>query len=318
LEVIPGLVTVACCARNAEDTIGKAITSVLNQDYQNFELYVIDDHSQDQTFEAACDSSQDARLRVLRLSRQIGTDAGKNFVLKRYTRGEFFAHQDADDISWPARFGRQVGFLARHDDVVACGTGIDEFFNQADADLVNTTEIPSPYPIERGSDGFLHRINLYPTFVGPDPGFTSYVIAMNGSLMFRSQVLHAFGGVDGHSLVAAGDTELLLRLIKFHRLANLQEVLYSRRFHRKSVTASPDRGRGSPARQAYRQWLDARHAFLRDLILSGKTEQARQECTQDMYHPEVRVEREWPSYASGVPSNDIPISQVSKTDESDA
>ena len=88
METIPGLITVVCCARNAEDTIGQAITSVLDQDYLRLKLYVIDDHSQDRTFEAACDVSRDSRLRVLRLSRQIGTDAGKNYVLRHHTRGE--------------------------------------------------------------------------------------------------------------------------------------------------------------------------------------------------------------------------------------
>ncbi len=293
-EMIPRLITVALCARNAESTVGEAVLSILGQDYAHLELFVIDDASKDQTFEAACDTSPDARLRVMRLSRQIGTDAGKNFVLKHFTRGEHFAHQDADDVSWPARLSQQLAFLDEHEDVVACGTGIDEFFAESDAYLAGHKEVPSPFPAELGEDGYLHRKNLYPSFIGPDPDYHSYIIAMNGSLVFKTQVLRAFGGTDGRSLVAAGDTELLLRLVKFHRIGNTQEVLYSRRFHRASVTASSDRGRESAARAAYRKFLDAKHAYIRELIHLGRIEKARQECTEDMYHPEVEIGREGP------------------------
>jgi glycosyltransferase involved in cell wall biosynthesis len=289
-----GLVTVAMCARNVQELVGEAISSVLNQDYEQIEVCVVDDHSEDQTFEAACDVSRDPRLRVVRLAYQIGTDAGKNLVLDRFARGEYFAHQDADDISWPARLSRQTAFLGEHSDVVACGTGIDEFSAKEDAHLVQHKDVPSPFPIELGTDGLLHRKNIYPASIGPDPDFDCYVIAMNGSLVFRANVLWAFGGVDGHSLVAAGDTELLLRLVKFHRLANLPEVLYSRRFHGGSVTASVDRGRDSTARAAYRRFLDARHAYVRELIRAGRVERARRECREDMYYPEVDIEREGP------------------------
>ena len=290
----PGLITVALCARNAESTIGEAVASILTQGYEQFELIVLDDFSDDQTFEAACDVSNDRRLKVLRLSRQIGTDAGKNYVLKNFAKGEYFAHQDADDISWSTRFSQQVAFFKAYPDVVACGTGIDEFFSEEDQYLTQHGDIPSDFPVEQGEDGYLHRKNIYPPFIGPDPTFDSYVIAMNGSLIFKTATLWAFGGVDGHSLVAAADTDTLLRLIKFYRVGNLPEVLYSRRFHRASATASAEIGRKSVTREAYRHLLDARHLYVRELIQAGRMDMARAICTEDMYYPEVEMEkRNW-------------------------
>lgn len=46
-----GLISIIMAAYNAEKTIEKAINSVLNQTYPNFELLVVNDCSKDRTVE---------------------------------------------------------------------------------------------------------------------------------------------------------------------------------------------------------------------------------------------------------------------------
>ena len=294
---VPGLITVALCARNAEDTIADSISSILKQNYDLFQLFVIDDASQDETFKVACQGLKDSRVKVIRLSRQIGTDAGKNFVLRNFAEGEFFAYQDADDISYPKRFSNQFKFLRANPDVVACGTGTDEFFTEEDKFLVQHMDIPSKYDIVKKADGYFHRMNIYPERIGPDPEFYSHVIAANGSLLFRTPIFVELGGNDGRSLVAAGDTELLLRLSKLYTIANIPEILYSRRFHGASVTASSKYGRDSVNRKLYCEKMNVLHEKLQYMLRAGEVEKFRQACIEDMYYPKTEIVEEY-SYDS--------------------
>ena len=97
--------------------------------------------------------------------------------------------------------------------------------------------------------------------------------------MFRSETLRALGGYDGRAR-AAGDTELLWRLLRHHELANLPEVLYARRFHSGSLTRSEDLGFASEARRLYIEGVQER------LTLHARA-QPEAAATGDMHVPQV-------------------------------
>lgn len=89
-------VTVVVPAFNASRTIGECVESVLEQDFKDFELIVVDDGSVDCTKEII-DYYSDADERVTRVSkRNGGVSSARNEGL-RLARGEYVIFVDADD-----------------------------------------------------------------------------------------------------------------------------------------------------------------------------------------------------------------------------
>ncbi len=252
MKKIKGLVTVALSARNARETIVRAVNSILGQTYESIELFVVDDASDDGMSAVLRENVKDPRLSVIVLDRNIGTYAAKNLVLKDFARGEFFAHQDADDFSHAARFMAQIAFLREHPDCAVCGTAIDEFYSDSafrPKFSTETTAFLSP------EDGYYHRHNIYPLSVTESDVLSLRAVidlklAMNGSLMFRTDLLEDIGGFDGHTFVGA-DTDMLMRMALIYAVSNLPDILYSRFFHGASLTGSVGTGFGSDLRSRY-------------------------------------------------------------------
>ncbi|HVB98568.1 MAG TPA: glycosyltransferase family 2 protein [Candidatus Dormibacteraeota bacterium] len=95
------LVSVIIPARNAENTVGNAIASVLEQSMPDLELIVVDDASTDRTAPVVA-AMRDARIRLLRSERNIRCAAARNLGL-RNARGKWAAFLDADDEWAPGR-----------------------------------------------------------------------------------------------------------------------------------------------------------------------------------------------------------------------
>ncbi len=101
------LVSVIIPAYNAGDFIERTLNSVLNQTYQNLEVLVIDDGSQDRTAQLVREIAQrDRRVQLLQQS-NLGVAAARNLGIQS-AKGEFIAPIDADDIWFPANIEKQV------------------------------------------------------------------------------------------------------------------------------------------------------------------------------------------------------------------
>ena len=91
-------VSILMPAYNAERYIGTAIESVLSQSYDDWELIIVDDASDDNTG-AICEryASKDKRIKTLRHTENKGISIGKNEAL-RHASGDYIAFCDDDDI----------------------------------------------------------------------------------------------------------------------------------------------------------------------------------------------------------------------------
>lgn len=103
------LVTVAMPVYNAGRDLRAAVLSVVNQDYLNWEMLVIDDGSSDGSL-ATIGDIRDPRIRVLCDGSNRGLAARLNEAID-LARGTYFARMDQDDFSYPGRFSRQVATL---------------------------------------------------------------------------------------------------------------------------------------------------------------------------------------------------------------
>ena len=104
-EVFPA-VTVIIPTFNRAHFIGRAIQSVLNQTYHDFELIIVDDGSTDET-EEIVQGFNDSRVSFIRHSRNSGAAAARNTGIKA-ARGKYIAFQDSD-VEWlPQKLERQM------------------------------------------------------------------------------------------------------------------------------------------------------------------------------------------------------------------
>ena len=81
---------------NAEKTIGRCIDSILNQEYNDFELLLVDDGSTDDSG-TICDAyaERDGRIQVFHQA-NAGVSASRNLALDR-ARGDYLQFLDSDD-----------------------------------------------------------------------------------------------------------------------------------------------------------------------------------------------------------------------------
>jgi len=121
-----GLISVVMSAFNAEAYLRESIDSILNQTYKNFEFIIVDDCSADSTASILdAYSITDSRIRILKNNKNMGLPFSLNVAI-RAAEGEFIARMDADDISLPDRFKKQIDFMNIHSAIKICGTACIE------------------------------------------------------------------------------------------------------------------------------------------------------------------------------------------------
>lgn len=106
MVIIMTKVSVIIPTYNRAKLIGRAIASVLNQTYQDFEIIIVDDASSDNTVEVV-NRFNDERIRYIRHDQNRGAAAARNSGIKM-ARGEYIAFQDSDDQWLPEKLQKQM------------------------------------------------------------------------------------------------------------------------------------------------------------------------------------------------------------------
>jgi alpha-1,6-rhamnosyltransferase len=108
------LVSVIIPVYNAEAFLVEALASVFAQDYEPFEVIVVDDGSTDRSGAVA---QADRRVRYLRQENRGAAEARNAGA--SHASGELFAYVDADDSVPPYKLRLQAGYLVEHPEVSA-------------------------------------------------------------------------------------------------------------------------------------------------------------------------------------------------------
>ncbi|NOY42646.1 MAG: glycosyltransferase family 2 protein [Planctomycetes bacterium] len=114
---------------NNEETLADAIRSVFAQSFQDWELILIDDGSQDRSLEIAM-SVSDPRVRVVSEATNRGLAARLNQITA-LAQGDYLVRMDADDIMHPKRLEKQLAIFDRCPEVDVVGSAmysIDESY----------------------------------------------------------------------------------------------------------------------------------------------------------------------------------------------
>lgn len=91
--------------------IGKSIESVLAQTYQNWELIIVDDCSNDETVRIVLDLiKNDNRISIYQNNSNSGAAVSRNTAL-RHAKGRWIAFLDSDDLWAPDKLEKQIRFM---------------------------------------------------------------------------------------------------------------------------------------------------------------------------------------------------------------
>lgn len=196
---------------NAEEFLETSIKSILNQTFTNFEFIIINDGSTDCSLEII------NRLCLIDNRIKIITQENKGIVKSlnlgiKYSKGEFIARMDADDISHPKRLEKQLFYLE----------------NNPNIDLISC----SYQPID------VHNNNLGPSIIHP-----SNELSIKIALCFSSPICHP--GVMAKRKVflshpyketVSEDHALWISIAKKYSLSNIEEVLLDYRITQNSLS----------------------------------------------------------------------------------
>lgn len=104
---------------NQQDHVARAVESILNQTFADFEFIIIDDGSTDGTVDVL-KGFKDKRIRIIEES-HVGFLVALSKGLS-VAGGQWIARMDSDDICHPERLMKQIQFLEEHPECCFVGT----------------------------------------------------------------------------------------------------------------------------------------------------------------------------------------------------
>ncbi len=192
----------------------QALRSLLKQTYPNFEILVCDDGSSDKTI-SEIESIDDPRIKLFRNVKNQGKNHTANYLLEQ-AAGEyiFLVHIDADDISLPDRFEKQMNFLLQNPAYVLCGTNFISFLGKG--------KIIDKSHLELESHKIRDNIKKESQFHGP-------------TIVFKKAIVSKVGGLYRY-FDQPSDIDFTMRVAEKFETANLREHLYLYRHVPSSIT----------------------------------------------------------------------------------
>lgn len=107
-------VTILLSVYNGEKHLSESIDSLLFQTYKNIEILIIDDNSNDATFDI-CKKYEESfnNIKVFKNLKNLGLTKSLNILIE-HSSGTYLARQDADDISEATRIEKQIKFINKY------------------------------------------------------------------------------------------------------------------------------------------------------------------------------------------------------------
>jgi glycosyltransferase involved in cell wall biosynthesis len=187
------LVSILLPFRNCAHTLDAAISSIVEQSFDDRELVLIDNASTDESPSIGRRwAGNEPRIRVLHEPR-IGIAHALNTGLA-HAEGGYIARMDADDISHPERLAEQVATLDAYPEIGVLGT---------------RTAFASSVQESRGMQAFVEWQN---NILSPHEHYVKRFVdapLAHPTVMFRRELVEQFGGYDTGPLPE--DHELWLR-----------------------------------------------------------------------------------------------------------
>lgn len=206
------LVSIIMPAYNCGDFIGSTLDSVINQSYKNWEVIVVDDCSTDNTADVVQEYiKKDNRIKYHKLVKNSGAAVARNKAVD-LAAGKYMAFLDSDDVWFPEKLTKQIGFMEENDYGFTCTsyTKVDE-----QGEYLNRTIVAQ---LKRDYDGVLKTC----------PG--------NSTVIYNAEKLGKFKIPD---IKKRNDYVMWLQVIKKEKyLYGIEEPLGSHRIRTEGISSN--------------------------------------------------------------------------------
>lgn len=204
------LLSVIMSIYNGERYLREAIDSILGQSFRDFELILIDDASTDSTYEII-KSYQDERIVVIQNKKNLGLTKSLNIGLQN-AKGTYIARMDADDISLPDRFEKQLRYMEKHRDVALLSCSYLQFGKSSKKVIIKMNEMQLKGQLLFGS-------------ALPHPGF-----------FFKRELFSCYHIAYNEKLRYAQDYDFQVRVSRKFKIACLPEILIKYRSSEEQIS----------------------------------------------------------------------------------
>lgn len=196
---------------NASPFLKESIKSILNQSFSNFELIILNDKSTDNSLDIIKElQSKDSRIIIIDKLENVGPANLRNEGINA-AKANFIALMDADDISLPTRFEKQLKVLENNPEIGVCGTWFT-FFGSTKNKLIKHNTDHDAIKVS-----FLHSCNIG-----------------NPTVMFKKEILDDLKF--DNEYVPAEDYDLWSRLLSKTKFFNIPESLLNYRLHDNNIS----------------------------------------------------------------------------------
>jgi teichuronic acid biosynthesis glycosyltransferase TuaG len=211
-----GLVSIVIPTYNQASFLSQALKSVTNQTYENWEIIIIDNFSNDDTLDEI-NKIQDERVRFFQIKNYGLVSKSRNVGIA-HARGEWIAFLDSDDIWHPMKLEIQLFFLDKYD--LLCSKMLD--FSGSFCGIFNLIS---------KSNVTVKNISKYRLLAGnPIP---------NSSVICKASILKKYKISENRSLIGVEDFDLWMRMANNGiKIGKVNHVLLYYRISKNQLSAS--------------------------------------------------------------------------------
>lgn len=195
-------VSIVCAWYNRADRVRDTIESLLNQDFDNYEIIIANDGSTDPRVKKILDEYKDPKLKIIHKKNEGFTKTIK--MLVDAAKAPYVAIQGAGDISYPNRLSTQYKLLSENEEIGVVGSGFD-----VEQESGRNTRYSPPKCIKSADE--LKR----------------YVPFTHGTIMYRKDTYLKAGGYDIRFKYCS-DWDLYFRLIAISKITAVDKPLYKK------------------------------------------------------------------------------------------
>jgi glycosyltransferase involved in cell wall biosynthesis len=277
------LVSVIIIFLNEEEFIEEAIESVIAQTYNQWELLLVDDGSNDKSTEIACRYIEKYPKTVRYLHHDghenRGMSASRNLGV-HYAKGRYIAYLDGDDVWLPNMLEKQVAILESQPQAVMVSAPLQLWYSwtgnsedmHRDALYGLEASVMHPY-----GDTLVRPPKLLNLFLRDERFIPS-------SVLVRRDVIENVGGYENVFRDGFSDAVVFVKICLSSTVFVSNECLYKYRKHSESYTHKAwHAGEFFDSRQVYLNWIE--QYFLEQGVKDPEIWQALRYALWVHHHP---------------------------------